>query len=162
DWYGIASGKGVLFLAALREKLGDERFLKLMDDFGRAHAGEEVSTADFRAEVERVGGNRIEEFCDDWLTRTKLPGLGKANPSSINSYESELDRTVIVYGTLRESDAQREAATRLQRQIERKWANFTVPILSDRDAPNNVLKGRHVLLIGRPDANAVAARLGKL
>lgn len=157
EWYGIASGKGVLFLAALRKKLGDETFLKLMDDFGRAHAGNETSTAEFRAEVERLGDDGLKELCETWLTRTGLPGTWKAGHWSVNSYEAELDRTVIVYGTVKESDAQREAAYRLQRQIERKWANITVPVIADKETFGKALHGRHVLLVGRPDTNSFAS-----
>ena len=69
---------------------------------------------------------------------------------------------MIVYGTLKESDAQREAAHRLQRQIERKWSNFAVPILADKDATAEATKGRHLLLIGRPETNSVTKWLSPL
>ncbi|GAC1472237.1 MAG: hypothetical protein NVSMB9_19250 [Isosphaeraceae bacterium] len=159
SWYGIASGKGVLLLSALRDRLGDETFRKLMDDFGRAHAGQPVSTDDFRAAVQALPGQDLKEFLDSWLTHTGLPGHREGNFWSIDSYERELDRTLIVYGTLKESDAQREAADRLQRQIARKWSNITVPILPDRDATSDALKDRHVLLIGRPDTNSAVLKL---
>ena len=47
EWYDIASGKGVLVLAELREIMGATQFEKFMDDFGRAHAGGTVSSALF-------------------------------------------------------------------------------------------------------------------
>src|SRR4030095_15059379 len=47
EWYDIAVGKGVMLLAALRKKLGPESFDRLMDEFGQAHAGGEVATAEF-------------------------------------------------------------------------------------------------------------------
>src|SRR5262249_9758412 len=149
-------------LAALRSKLGDEQFLKLMDDFGRSHAGKEVSASDFReAAAKAADGKDLGAFFDEWLNKTGLPAGPSGGFWSIDSYDAELDKTVIVYGTVKESDAQREAAQRLQRQIERKWSNVTVPILADRDASPGSLKGRHVLLVGRPDSNVVTAKLAE-
>src|SRR5207245_1875779 len=51
EWYRIASGKGVLLLHQLRRLLGEESFETMMESFGRAHAGREVSTAQFMAHV---------------------------------------------------------------------------------------------------------------
>ncbi len=48
DWYDLASGKGVLLLAELRTKMGAAKFEEMMDEFGRANAGKEVTTAQFR------------------------------------------------------------------------------------------------------------------
>ena len=40
-WYAIAAGKGVMLLSALRgSQLGNEAFDKALDEFGRAHAGQ--------------------------------------------------------------------------------------------------------------------------
>jgi hypothetical protein len=161
EWYHIAAGKGVLLLAALRSKLGDDAFLKLMDDFGRAHAGKAVATDDFRAASEALPKHELKPFFTEWLSKTGLPATPKSGSWSIDSYEAELDRTVIVYGTLKESDAQREAAERLQRQVARRWSNINLPILADRDATTEALKGRHILLVGRPDTNSVAQDLAR-
>ena len=161
EWYQIATGKGVLLLAALRSKLGDDAFLKLMDEFGRDHAGKAVATDDFRAASEALPNHELKPFFTEWLSKTGLPTIPKSGSWSIDSYEAELDRAVIVYGTLKESDAQREAAERLQRQVERRWSNISLPILADRDATTEALKGRHILLVGRPDTNSVAQDLAR-
>ena len=159
DWYGIAAGKGVLALASLRAKLGDDAFLKMMDAFGRAHAGKAASTLDF-LHATGMSHGQFGVFISDWISRPGLPEPSTdAFGWSINGFETDLDRTVIVYGTLKESDAQREAATRLQRQIERKWSNIAVPIVSDKEASSGALKGKHLLLIGRPETNAIAKSL---
>ena len=158
EWYQIAAGKGVLLLSALRDKLGDDTFLKLMNDFGLAHAGKTVTTDEFR---EALFGHDLAPFFREWLDGTGLPGKDRGPSWSVDSFEVELDRAVIVYGTVKESDAQREAASRLQRQIERKWSNVHLPSMADRDAKPDALKGRHVLLIGRPDSNSVAAELAR-
>ena len=159
EWYQIASGKGVLLLAALRERLGDESFFKLMNDFGRANAGKTVTTDLFRTAV--IANHPelsayLDTFFNTWLNEAGLPGKPRGGFWSIDSFEKELDQSVIVYGTLKESDAQREAAEHLQRQIQRKWSNITVPILADTVATPEALKGRHVLIVGRPDTNSVA------
>lgn len=159
-WYRLASGKGVLLLAALREKIGDKVFLSLMDEFGLANAGKAVSTAEFITAMSKGDGD-LKTFFTEWLERPGLPVSPKTGIWSIDSYDAELDRAVIVYGTTRESDAQREAASRLQRQIERRWSNITVPILADSAASTEAIKGKHLLLIGRPDTNSLVSRFAK-
>src|SRR5262249_8378900 len=47
EWYEIAVGKGVMLLAALRKNVGADTFDRLMDEFGQAHAGREVTTEEF-------------------------------------------------------------------------------------------------------------------
>ena len=159
EWYQIAAGKGVLLLAALRETLGDDSFLKLMDDFGRAHAGEHVSVEAFRNRAEEIAKRDLKSFFTTWLTRTSLPGDPGGGFWSIDSFEAEPEKALIVAGTLKEADAQREAAEHLQRGIASRWYNLTVPIKSDTDVSEADLSSHHILLIGRPDSNAVAARL---
>jgi hypothetical protein len=74
-WYLVASGKGVLLLHSLRGLVGAERFDRLMDQFGRAHAGREVTAAEFRAHVESGTGRDLTAFFESWLNRTGLPRL---------------------------------------------------------------------------------------
>src|SRR5581483_7551252 len=56
DWYRIASGKGMLLLAQLRRQLGADKFDKAMDTFGRAHAGQQVSTGEFTVAMVQAAG----------------------------------------------------------------------------------------------------------
>lgn len=72
-WYKIASGKGVLVLAELRRTLGDETFFKLMDEFGREHAGKPVTSSDFAAAASRAAGRDLGSFFQFWMTGTGLP-----------------------------------------------------------------------------------------
>src|SRR5262249_24906666 len=67
----------------------------------------------------------------------------------------------IVYGTLKEKQPQREAAELLQKKIARRWYNVLVPIKADDEVSEDDLKSHHLLLIGRSDSNAVAARFAK-
>jgi hypothetical protein len=74
-WYLAASGKGVLLLHSLRGLVGAEVFDRLMVEFGRAHAGHEVTMAEFRAHFEKGTGRDLAEFFEPWLNRTGLPRL---------------------------------------------------------------------------------------
>ncbi len=68
-----------------------------------------------------------------------------------------------MYGTLTETPTNREAAEALQKAIRESGANFTVAVKSDKEASEDDLTANHVLLIGRPDSNALAQRWqGKL
>jgi hypothetical protein len=78
-WYWLASGKGVLVLQALRAVLGDPLFEDTMDSFGREHAGQRVSTAQFQAHVEKAAGKRVDGFFDAWVRRPGLQGLRLGN-----------------------------------------------------------------------------------
>lgn len=159
EWYAIASGKGVLLLAELRAKLGDDIFLKLMDDFGRSHAGTKVATQEFRQAVVALEGHPVDPtFFDHWLGERGLPVSRFAATWSIDSFLAEPEKALIVCGTLKDRHAQREAAELLQLQIARIWSNIRPPIRSDVDVSDEELKTHHILLIGRPDTNAVAAK----
>ncbi len=159
DWHKVALGKGVLLLAALRTKMGEAEFEKMMDAFGRANAGKAVSTEQFRAHAGKWRGAPGGAFFEEWLDRTGLPaGTGKGGPFSVLSFWSEIEETMIVYGTGDEVPTNREAAEALQKALLRRGANVLVPIKSDREATAAELKSHHVLLIGRPDCNAVTAR----
>ena len=162
EWYDIAAGKGVLLLAALRGELGDEQFVRLMDDFGRDRAGQATSTAEFRAAAEKAADRSLDDFFDRWL-RHDRPGAAAAGHFwAIESYEVEVDKALIVYGTKQDVHLQREAAELLQRKVARRWSNFTVPIKSDVDVTDDDLQGHHLLLIGRPLTNSITARCGEL
>jgi hypothetical protein len=231
DWYARATGRGVLVLHELRRLLTPEVFDKAMDEFGAAHAGKAVSTADFRAHMEKAVKRSLGDFFDTWVTgkewiefeladvtlktspkhqvsgvvRRKGPtcanvtvtvemetdevtsevkfegneakfkiGTDKApvrvvvdkylarartGPAfSANAFWHDLPRTLIVYGTADEADANRDAAEQMQRLIRASSANHTVPIKSDREIKDDDLKDWHLILIGRPDSNALVQR----
>jgi hypothetical protein len=159
DWLDLAGGKGVLLLAELRKQMGDEKFDNMMDAFGRANAGKEVTTAQFREHAEKVCGKPLASLFDPYLT-----GQGRSDSPpkgfwSIFSFEKEPEKALIVYGTLKEKSAQREAANHLARKVARRWSNHDLPVKADTDVTDADLKEHHLLLIGRPDSNAVLARV---
>ena len=94
EWYHIAAGKGLMLLASLRTQVGPETFDKLMDEFGQKHGGQEVSSAEFRAELEKSLGQSLSSFFDPWLKTSALSERTVDNFWSIFSFETEPERTV--------------------------------------------------------------------
>jgi hypothetical protein len=168
-WYDIASGKGVLVLAELRAIMGDKPFDKFMDEFGRAHAGRAVSCSAFFDAAEKAHGKPLGDLKAAWLNGDALSKLGadargrKASGRfwSVDSFERQLDKAMIVYGTIAEADSQREAAQSLQRKLAGRWANIDLPIKADTEVTDSLIKDCHILLVGRPATNRLAARLAK-
>jgi hypothetical protein len=159
EWYQIAKGKGVMLLAALRDGLGKKIFDSLMDEFGQAHAGAEVTSDQFVEHVVNAAGKPASEVFDLWLQAKSHPATdADHDPWTIHSFEIEPEQALIVYGTLADVAAQREAAEILQRTIARRFTNFSVPISSDNDVDDAKLGKNHVILIGRPETNRVTAR----
>jgi hypothetical protein len=160
EWYRIASGKGVLLLHELRKKLGDGKFADMMDAFGRDFGGKPASTGEFQAHVVKWAngdGGDLNGLFDQWLNRTGLPGDKGKGVYTVHSFGHDLEKTLIVYGSLDEEHTNREAAEALQQAI-RQGPNITVPIKADKDVTDADLKDRHLLLIGRPDSNRCIAR----
>jgi hypothetical protein len=161
DWYDLASGKGVLLLMDLRKRMGDEKFEAMMDAFGRANAGKEVATAQFREHAEKACGKPLASLFDPYcIGKGRSDSTGKGY-WSIFSFEKEPEKALIVYGTLKDKSAQREAAGHLARKIARRWSNQDVPVKADTDVTDADLKERHLLLIGRPDCNAATAKVAR-
>jgi hypothetical protein len=167
EWYDIAAGKGALVLAELRAKMGDRPFETFLDDFGRAHAGTAVETATFFQAAEKAHGKPLASLADAWLGADALAALGDTVRArhasrrfwSVDSFERQLDKAVIVYGTLAEADAQREAAFHLQRKLAARWANLTIPVKADTEVSEHELKDVHIVTIGRPTTSRLTARL---
>jgi hypothetical protein len=168
-WHKVALGKGVLLLHALRNQVGAEAFDRMMDDFGTANAGKEVSTEQFTRCAEKAAGKSLAAFFTAWLTRTGLPAAsdedksGKVSwrsrgPFSVFTFYSDVERTMIVYGTRDEEAANREAARELRKALLRRWANVEVPIRSDRTVTAEELASHHLLLVGRPATNSISER----
>lgn len=168
EWYDIAAGKGVLVLSALRDAMGDAAFRRFMDEFGRAHAGQKVTAVAFLDAAEKAHGASLVAIRDA-LGSDARNRLGEAVRDraatgrywSIASFEHEPEQAILVYGTLREAEANRESALRFQHLFARKWSNLNIPVVADNDLDAQDRAGRHLLLIGRPETNAVAADLAE-
>lgn len=87
-----------------------------------------------------------------------ITARGNGAPYTILSAEDELDQALIVYGTQDEEAANREAAQRLQASLRRREHNVQPAIVADRDVTEDEVRGRHLLLVGRPATNALSQR----
>ena len=160
EWYEIAKGKGVLLLAALRASLGGEVFDRLMDEFGREHAGREVTSDEFVSHFRDGAGKSAADILMAWLGREPAGSSGpRGSPWTIYAFEPEAEKVLIVQGTSGDRDAQREAALLLQRTLARRFSNYLIPIKTDAEIGDEELAHRHLLLIGRPATNRISARL---
>jgi aminopeptidase N len=65
--------RGGMALHALRVEVGDDVFGEIMAAYYERNAGERVSTAEFQAIVEEIGGADAAAVLDDWLFGTELP-----------------------------------------------------------------------------------------
>jgi hypothetical protein len=133
--------KGELFLDALRQKMGDEPFLKLMSDYFAANTTKTVTAQSF-LEMAKVPFDVAD------------PGAGPAYlPEDIRD---RLSSAVIVYGTAREAGTNRYAAELLRTRY-RDRDQREVPIYKDFEATDALLAHKDVIFIGRPETNSALA-----
>ena len=159
DWYRIAVGKGVMLLDKLRAQIGGEQFARLLDEFGQAHAGESVTTEQFQQHLKTTAGVDAEATLNKWLTGDMSTDFKSHNPWMIFSHEVEPDRVLIVYGTLHDRAAQKEAGQHLRSEIARRFSNVRPPVRSDQEITEDELKSHHLLLVGHTFTNRVSAKL---
>jgi hypothetical protein len=153
-WHRERVGYGVLTLHALREFVGAEAFAAALDAFGRANAGKEVAVKEFAAAVSDRTGKDVAK----WLAeRGEDPKVGGATFSTVH-WLAEPESAVIVYGTAGDVAANRAAAVALQTAVRVGHGNVIVPVKTDTEVGDDDLKGRHVVLVGRPAVNATARK----
>jgi len=63
----VQYSKGALFLARLREAIGDKAFWNGLRDFTRAHAGGTVTSRDFQAAMERASRRDLSPLFAEWV-----------------------------------------------------------------------------------------------
>jgi hypothetical protein len=145
--FQLEAAKGGLFLDSLRRKMGDDAFLKLMDDYFAANTTRTVTAQSFLDKA----GVRFE-FTE--------PADGPAYLT--NDIGHRLASAVIVYGTVREAGANRYAAEQMQKRFL-DWYQSEAPIYKDFEVSDDVLRHHDVVFVGRPEANsALAAWADKL
>ena len=71
---GVYTG-GALVFHALRLKVGDETFFKILHTYYDRYKGGSASTQDFIAVAEEVSGQELSPFFSDWLYTFDLPPL---------------------------------------------------------------------------------------
>ncbi|MFC7647469.1 M1 family metallopeptidase [Streptosporangium lutulentum] len=74
DLFGdVPYNRGAMTLHALRGKIGDTAFFKLVKDWAAKHKYGNVSTADFIHQASSVSGKNLKTFFDVWLYRKGKP-----------------------------------------------------------------------------------------
>jgi hypothetical protein len=139
--FRIEEIKGELFLDALRQKMGDEPFLKLMRDYFAANTTKKVTAQSF------LDAARVPFEVTD-------PGDGPAYLP--NDIRDRLETAVIVYGTAREAGTNRYAAEQLQTRYRDRYQR-DLPIYKDFEATDALLAHKDVIFIGRPETNSALA-----
>jgi aminopeptidase N len=67
--------RGGMTLQALRERIGDDAFFRVLRSWVDDHRGSVASTADFVALAEEVSGQQLDALFDAWLYAPELPAL---------------------------------------------------------------------------------------
>jgi hypothetical protein len=138
--------RGVLFLDALRVKMHDEQFLKLMAGFFTANTTKTVTAQSF---LDLAGVSF--ELPDPGEGPAYLPGdIGRASLPGVKP------AAVIVYGTTGEAGTNRYAAEREQYKL-RERSQHEVPIYKDFEATDALLAHSDIIFIGRPETNSALA-----
>ena len=74
DMFGnVPYNRGAMTLHALRGKIGDTAFFKLIKDWAADHQYGNVSTADFVEAAEKASGQDLKNFFDVWLFQKGKP-----------------------------------------------------------------------------------------
>ena len=63
----VQYSKGALFLATLRETIGDEAFWRGVRSYTRLHDGGTVTSADFQRAMEKASGRDLLPLFDEWV-----------------------------------------------------------------------------------------------
>jgi hypothetical protein len=143
DRQALETAKGVLFLDALRRRLGDDAFLKLMRDYYAANTTKTVTAQSF-------------------LDQAGAPFAVDAGSGAVYTTEDiwyRLHSAILVYGTVREAGANRYAAEQLQKRMLEAYES-AVPIRKDFEVTGEELRQHDVIFVGRPEANSALAAWG--
>jgi hypothetical protein len=132
---------GVLFLDSVRRKLGNDAFLKLMNDYFAAHTTQTVTAQSF---LEAAG------------ITYKVPDPGDGPAYLPGDIAHRLASAVIVYGTAHETGTNRYVAEQLQDRYRERYQR-EVPVFKDFETSDGMLASKDVIFIGRPETNSALA-----
>ncbi|HJZ54880.1 MAG TPA: C45 family peptidase [Gemmataceae bacterium] len=154
-WVREQTGYGVVVLAELRRFVGPKAFDEAVAAFTKTNDGKAVTLGAFLSHLDMATGKDPTGVLKD----LKRPAP-TATAYSTQSFADELDRCVIVFGTLDDEAANRGTANDLRDRIARRdGAKLTV--LADKDAQGEAIAEKHLILVGRPSTNRVTAALAK-
>jgi hypothetical protein len=139
--HALEATKGVLFLDALRLRMGDDAFLKLMRDYFAENTTKTVTAQSFL----------------DRAHATFAVDAGDGPAYVTTDIMGRLRSAILVYGTVREAGANRYAAEQLQRRFLNRYES-AVPIRKDFEVTDEELRQRDVIFVGRPEGNSALAQ----
>ncbi len=158
--HDYAATRGAEFLLHLRSLVGAKTFDAAANDFGVARAGQSVAAEDFRKALEAAAKRPLQPEFDLWLQGAGVPDPHpETNRWSLANYLAEADKALIVYGTAGDVVVQREAALELAEAFREDLGAAAPRALPDTAADDAACRGHHLLVIGRPATNRLAARL---
>ena len=67
--------RGALTLHVLRDEIGDDAFMTLVQTWFSTYSGRSASTADFEAMAEEISGQELTDLFDAWLRAPEMPNL---------------------------------------------------------------------------------------
>ena len=137
----IEETKGVLWLDALRRKMGDDAFFLLMSGYFAANTTKTVTAQSF---LDKAGASF--DFQE--------PAVGPAY--LITDINRRLETAILVYGTGREAGSNRYAAEQMQARFLDQYES-RVPVYKDFEVSDDLLRRRDVIFVGRPEANSALA-----
>jgi hypothetical protein len=155
-WDTIAELKGALFLDAVRQKMGDDRFYALMNGFYSAHSTKGVSTAQFLQAAGQSGTKLDQDMVSTWLDKPGLPGAEKGPLYIAELSQQDLADSIIVYGTVTEAGANRFAAERFQSKALDRFES-RIPMFRDYEVTEADLRSHNIIFVGRPETNSALA-----
>ncbi len=92
------------------------------------------------------------------LDKYGTAGLANGHPFTVLSFEGELEDTWIVYGTLGDALVNAESARILRGALVRREHNISVLVKADVELNEEDLKGRHLVLVGRPETHRLVKK----
>jgi aminopeptidase N len=69
--------RGAWVLYALRLKVGDDTFFKILREYYAKYASQNAGTGDFIAVAQEISGQDLKPFFGDWLYSDRIPPLPK-------------------------------------------------------------------------------------
>ncbi|HMN40006.1 MAG TPA: M1 family aminopeptidase [Phycisphaerales bacterium] len=161
--------KGALVLHMLRARLGDEVFFRGLRDFVQRHRFTAVETYQFRQAMERVSGESLQRFFDQWCYRPGVPRVSVSHAyengtlrvsfeqlQTIDGYNPAFDLRVPVWVLAGTGKDGRDEWARLEARFDTKTFELSAPLAG---APRVVLIDPELTVLADFDARDSARDL---
>lgn len=156
----IGYGKALMVFHMLRQKVGDENFIKAVQSFNRNNKFKKASYSDIKNAFEEVTGEDLDWFFDQWIKRKGAPSL-KLTESSVNKNDGKYELRFMIEQVQKESPFILDVPVVV---IDNKGTHRTVFHLKDRktefsikvnDKPLKIMIDPQFDLMRRLDINEI-------